>query len=613
MRKPLQPLVLLTLTALMAACGQQIPTAVVNKPILLGATELTLDTRISSELMPQAALPDNSISNMQRVFTSSVDDATGTRWIFSTFTFKNASASTFYNMTFYAYHKGSSGIGGTALNSLARSDLTSISDPNIARLIRPTHGMRVDGLTNTVNANTADFQAFRESEIAAFQSEALAAGVITSNDSVLQYGYTARDVVDNSRTILPGGTGRITIAVRYKTNPDPTINPTRFNMTFVLANESVRRVTRSIEETSAQVQSRKTSVGASEVVEIGTGAATSIVIPDVTTSIEGQTLRGIGTPFPTNSLVAARVGTDTNPNGQARAYFLDVLDGTSGLVLKTLAVRSTSNGSQAVLTGSGMNSHEGILTRSQNGKCLVLTGYNAPIDTFAVNNSSFTRGVAVVYGDGAISTATKISDGFQNGTVGGASSDNCTRFWVAGNGGIRLANLKSTGFSIPIVTGPEVYRSIRLQDFFAYVTVSNSTTQRVSSLTGIPTSGLDTPTPFPGITMNNNIYDLALFDLSGDVSGVDTMYVANASDGVQKFSLVAGTWILNGSSQGCGVVGSFLVKNSAGVRTIYVTKDNSIQKLTDSTDYNQSWTDTCSNFATSAGGIYTGISFAPAL
>jgi hypothetical protein len=594
-----------TMLVLAVSCGQVQPTP--EKTKLLGAATLELDSIKGEALMTQAALPDSSITNLRRIFASSVDDANGVRWLFSTFSFTNNSGQTLNNLTFHAFHRASSNLGGTAISSMTRSDLSSITDTTIARSIKPTHGMFVDGLNNLVNANTADFQAFTEAEASSLQSEALTANIITSKDSILQYGFTARSTTTGGREIPSGGQGRVTIAVRFPINPNPFMNPTRFSFQALLSDSTVRRVTRSVEESSVEVENRKNTIGASQVVEIGTGSPNNTVLPDIITSIEGVTLLGAPKPFAGATFAALRHGTDSMPFGSARAYFVDIININTGAVLKTIPIRTVRNGNQQALTTSGLNPQEGLLTRSSDGKCLIFTGYNDTVGTGVVNGSNSPRGVAAVYPDGAVSTSTQISDAFQTRVVGGATSDNCSRFWVTGSGGIRLVNLKSSGSSVGIVSGLEVYRHIKFFDFFAYVTLNNSSTQRIASLTGIPTTGLDTPAGFPGISTSNTLTDFVLYDLDADVFGVDTMYVTNRGVGVQKYSLVGGSWTLNGTAP-CSFASSLMDK---GGRNFFVTEGNKIYTMSDPDGYNMPWSAPCTVFATAASGLYSGIAPSP--
>jgi hypothetical protein len=588
------------------ACNQYVAPKQVR---LFGSAQLELDSIKAEALIPQAALSDSSIASLRRVYASSVDDASNVRWLYSTFTFTNNTTTTFNNLTFYAYHRASTNFGGTAVSSMARSDLSSLSDPNVARSLRPTHAMYANGLSYEVNPALADFQAISQNQAQTLQNDAILGGVINSNDSVLSYGFVATNANTNLREIAPGAKGKVTVAVRYPVAANATLNPTRFNMTFVLADEGTRRVTRSIEESTTSFQNRLIATGASEAVEIGTTSVGNVLLADVSTSIEGITLLGAAKPFAGNTIIALRHGQDNSPFGSARGYFVDVLSGADGSLLKTIPVRVSKNGNQQPLTTSGLNGQEGLLNRSADGKCLMFSGHNEWQGTGVVVTSSAPRGVGVIYPDGAISTATRISDAFSGSPIGGVASDNCSRFWVAGIGGVRLVNLKSSGSSVPIVTGIEVFRQIRFVNFFAYVSMSNSTTHRLANLTGIPITGLDTPTAFPGIALENDFYDFALFDLDFATSGVDTMLVSNIGKGIQKYSLVGGQWILNGTTTNCKFASSLL--DRGGGNSLLAVEGNTIWSLPSVGGYNTSWNPTCTTWRVSVAGIYSGVSLPP--
>ena len=65
--------------------------------------------------------------------------------------------------------------------------------------------------------------------------------------------------------------------------------------------------------------------------------------------------------------------------------------------------------------------------------------------------------------------------------------------------------------------------------------------------TGTPTTSGQTITSLPGFASGGSPYGFFFADLDNTVAGVDTLYVADDSSGLTKYSLVNGTWVSNGT------------------------------------------------------------------
>jgi hypothetical protein len=264
----------------------QLPAAREVKVLAIVQAILDASGAASAQLMPNArssrsALPDTAIS-FTRKFSSVFEDETSKqRYLNATFEVQNASGQDFKNLTLYAYSQAASSIGGTAIKKMVNFGLDPISSPSIAQNIKPTHGMKHVGADVLVNPDETDFQAFQWNEVNQVRDAARTLGTILNDDEVLEYGFVARSNL-GGRAIGNNGKGYVTISVRLPKQTDKSLDPYKFVMTFVLADDAVTRVTRSAEESTTEVEARAAQLNASEVVLIG---------PDLDTVVGKTTIR----------------------------------------------------------------------------------------------------------------------------------------------------------------------------------------------------------------------------------------------------------------------------------------------------------------------------------
>lgn len=192
----------------------------------------------------------------------------------------------------------------------------------------------------TVDANGADLQFFQIAEAAAVEQQARADSIIGNSDQVLEYGYVARRCTAGcgigetptwTRAFSTGQTGEITIALRLPVGATVANDPYKFNMSFLVANETTMRFTRSIEEGTANytnVAARANAVGGSSAKEVfvrgGPGLSTTTFTTICTNCVQirSDNIRissaptYIGTPSTTASVsgkVVTPYVTSSNP------------------------------------------------------------------------------------------------------------------------------------------------------------------------------------------------------------------------------------------------------------------------------------------------------------
>lgn len=265
---------------LVVSCSQtpSVNTTPIASSNILGTVSLGIGSDAGSSSVhfsPRVALPDNAITVGSPIFVTFVDNATTTRYLSATFPITNATATAFTNLTLHAYNKNGSGIGGTAIQNLVNFNGANTPASNAQSLL-PIHKTDA-GLPNpSIDANNADFQAFNANDIQVLttQALALAPATITASDTILQYGFVARNATGGRAIVANGGTGTVTIAYKL---PDANVNPAyKFIANFVLANDTLStRVTRGLGDTTANADARATAITADEVFLVGNDTDTT--------------------------------------------------------------------------------------------------------------------------------------------------------------------------------------------------------------------------------------------------------------------------------------------------------------------------------------------------
>ncbi|WP_205509537.1 T9SS type A sorting domain-containing protein [Longitalea arenae] len=318
-------------------------------------------------------------------------------------------------------------------------------------------------------------------------------------------------------------------------------------------------------------------------------------------------------PFTAGNIVVYRVGTGPATLGNASAaVFLDEYT-TTGTLVQSIAMPTTTSGSNKALTATGRGDTEGILTLSSDGQYLVLTGYNAPVGIVGIGGTSSTsrpRTIGLVKYDASINTSTALTDLSSANFVRCAVSTNGTDLWAIGagsfntTGGVRYATVgaaTSTQLTDP-TTSTALPRSLSITGGQLYVS-GNANEPRIGLVgTGLPTT--------PGQTISNlgDFPDtvtpghFVLLDINPGVAGPDVLYYTNDNTGIEKYSLVAGSWVLNGTvGSSADDYRAFTTKTAGNTVTLYATrrggnnttiKGGQLVSLTDASGYNGAFSPT---------------------
>lgn len=298
-------------------------------------------------------------------------------------------------------------------------------------------------------------------------------------------------------------------------------------------------------------------------------------------------------------------------------------------------------GVQRQFTAQGNASFEGFINLTTDGQYLVFAGYDAALGTPVPaegNASVINRVVGRIDATGNVDTSTALTD-WSNGTAGSAASarsvistDGVTFLLAGAQGGVRQTTLGSTT-STNVATPLDNLRHIDLfgSQLFASTGITTgapSVIQSVDTVGGVTSSLPGVP---PAGSGGANVIDVAQFfmaDLSTEVAGVDTLYIADSRSqtnggGLRKFSLEAGTWVARGGvfyvgAPPAGEPSVSILRGLTGVVdgsnvTMYAIRNaNTIQSFVDTSGYAGTMTGVATNLATApANTLWKGLDFVP--
>ncbi|MRG48913.1 family 16 glycosylhydrolase [Chitinophaga sp. SYP-B3965] len=308
-------------------------------------------------------------------------------------------------------------------------------------------------------------------------------------------------------------------------------------------------------------------------------------------------------PFTAGNIVVTRIGNGAAAlvAGNAQPVFLDEYT-TAGVLVRSIPMPVAAIGlnKKFTLSMSTTDHTEGYLSRSPDGRFLALAGYDATPGLASVNTSAsatVNRVVGIINAAGTINTTTGLNT-FSGVVVRSAVTSNGTDIWTTGgNNGIRYATIGSLS-SVALAT--QTARCLQIFDNQLYGSTT-ATNFRIAKIgTGLPQTAGQTLTNLPGIaTASGSPYGIYMADLSSAVAGVDVMYVAEeGTNALSKYSLVAGTWVLNGKIGSITDTYRGLTGEQSGSHVVlYATRKNSgatagggeIVSVLDTTGYNASF------------------------
>jgi uncharacterized delta-60 repeat protein len=351
------------------------------------------------------------------------DDSTTQRYINSTFELVNRTATNFNNFTLYAVDVPGVTIGGTGIASLKTVAGTAITDVSVARSFKPTHDMRKSGLGVVVNADNADMQLFTPTEVNnptdGVQQQATPS-IIPVGSTVLEYGFVARNKGNlSSRSIAARNVssdctadtckGLVTLAYKLpRLNPRAS-NPWSFVVYFVVADDTQKQVSQSLEEQGAGTVAGLSSLGTFDQVRTLVGSSYSFGADNL------------------NPVCRVRTATGTTADS-----FLGVIPTP---VAGGLDVCFGVGGKRTTAIGSGYDFANAVAIQSD-GK-IITAGY------YSLNNSTYDFALARYNTNGSLDTSFDI-DGKVTTAIG-SSNDFANAVAIQSDGKIVAAGSSGNG------------------------------------------------------------------------------------------------------------------------------------------------------------------------
>ncbi len=202
---------------------------------------------------------------------SDIDDiGGGFRYLTMTFEVSNLSnTNNFSNLTLRAVNQQTNA-SGMGVNSMFDFNSLAITNTGVLQSLLPIHGTKLISSPQP-DPIASDFQAYSGLYDGTLEQNARTAGVLGANDSVLDYGFVAKDI--NKTRVLPAsGKTYVTIGTKlprtfpFATNPscpNPAgcPKPYRFSLNFLVTQDPTLQFARGLNETTTAALTRATSLG----------------------------------------------------------------------------------------------------------------------------------------------------------------------------------------------------------------------------------------------------------------------------------------------------------------------------------------------------------------
>ena len=268
--------------------------------------------------------------------------------------------------------------------------------------------------------------------------------------------------------------------------------------------------------------------------------------PDATQSFSLTVANQV--PFGVGNIVVERIGDGSAAflTSAATAVFLDEYT-PAGVFVRSVPLPTTVSGSNKRLTDAATAGSDGGLSRSANGRYLIIPGYDAAIGTTGVTGTApatVNRVIGRVDTNGSIDTTTALSTVVSNNNFRSATSFDGSSFYAGTQSNLVYATL---GSATPTVINATNSRQVLIFNKQLYASTGSGSNRIVTVGTGLPTT-TDTFTPLTGIPTVAPVgspYQFFFADLSPTIPGVDTLYIADDASGLSKYSFDGTTWTLN--------------------------------------------------------------------
>jgi len=300
--------------------------------------------------------------------------------------------------------------------------------------------------------------------------------------------------------------------------------------------------------------------------------------------------------FTKGNLVVYKVGKSTTDTLSSAGFPVSLDEySTNGTFVRNHPLPVTVSGLNRRIISSGSSTTEGMMSRSEDKKFLIVSGYDTIPDPArssitASTSANVNRVVGVIGADGSIDATTALTDAYNSNSLRSVASTNGTDLWLAGTGttgtaGVRYTTKGSTT-STQLSTTVTNIRVVNIFNGRLYCTTGSGAFKSISAFVDslLPTTAGQTIAVLPGMpNISTSTEDPNTFSIKPGTG--DTAYIADSraktrSGGVQKWAYNGTTWTLlytldSGLTTG---IRSIVVDWSTPRATIYGTNNDSYMK-----------------------------------
>lgn len=323
-------------------------------------------------------------------------------------------------------------------------------------------------------------------------------------------------------------------------------------------------------------------------------------------------------PFTAGNVAVYRVGDGTTAlSGIAAPVFIDEYT-PGGALVQSIPMPTTASGGSAALLATGSSTTEGQLNLSADGAYLTFGGYSTTVGTAVPGNSStIPRTIGLLNAAGVIDTTTTTT-AFPTGNVRGVTSSNGTDIWLSGSAnGVIYTTKGASGAGTIVASSSTNNRDVAVFGGQLYVSSGAGSIRLATVGSGLPTTTGQTVTNLPGLPTTNVSYnEFAFLDLDATVPGFDTLYVASdgagaGNFGIDKYSLVGTSWVLNGNIATANARG--LAASAVGSTVnLFTTTGTALFSYIDTAGYNLAPNGALTSIATAGTNTaFRGVEFTP--
>src|SRR5438067_9892638 len=200
-------------------------------------------------------------------------------------------------------------------------------------------------------------------------------------------------------------------------------------------------------------------------------------------------------PFTVGNIVLYRVGDGSAAlAGTGTAVFLDEYT-PAGTLVQSVAMPTT--GASGRLVASGTATTEGFLSRSEDGRYLVVPGYDAALGATVTSSTTVPRVIGRVDANGAVDTSTSYIDAASAGNLRSATSSDGSRYWTSGSTQGPRTIVHGATTATVISTNNTNTRQINIFADQLYLASGAGTVRMATIGTGLPTTAGQTTAPLP--------------------------------------------------------------------------------------------------------------------